>query len=100
MRRKLHDGPSEFVITGGRIKPPPLKPVASIAALQWAADRAGRSYGQFCLGLRREDEARIQAEFEAWMREREEEQAARAKARAEAESEGLSDVLPEDDAQA
>ena len=54
------------------------KPRAGIAALQWAAGRAGQSYGVFTQRLTAEgvftqrltaeDEKRIQEEFEAWQR--------------------------------
>ena len=41
-------------------------PRATLAALQWAADRAGLSYGRFMLGLTVRDELRIQEEYEEW----------------------------------
>ena len=41
-------------------------PRATLAALQWAADRAGLSYGRFMLGLTVRDEIRIQEEYEEW----------------------------------
>ena len=70
MRNKLHDGPAEaFQILNGRIYRQSGKPGASLAALQWAADRAGLSYGTFTLGLTPADEARIQAGYEVWRRE-------------------------------
>ena len=43
---------------------------ASLEALSWAADRAGKSYGAFIAGLVPGDESRIQAEFEAEIRTR------------------------------
>ena len=47
----------------------PLPRSASIAALSWAAERAGQSYGQFIIGLSTADQQRIQEEFENWKRE-------------------------------
>lgn len=47
----------------GRQRKPPR---ATLAALQWAADRAGLSYGRFMLGLTVRDELRIQEEYEEW----------------------------------
>jgi len=43
---------------------------ASLAALQWAADRAGKSYGVFTQTMTAEDEKHIQEEYEAYKRER------------------------------
>jgi len=61
MRNKLHDGPSEaFEILNGRVSRPSGKPRASLAALQWAAERAGLFYGVFTQQLTPEIEARIQ----------------------------------------
>ena len=72
MRNKLHDGPTEaFQILNGRVRRPSGKPRASLAALQWAAERAGLSYGVFTQHLTPSDEARIQQEFEAYKQERE-----------------------------
>ena len=65
MRNKLHDGPTEaFEILNGRINRQSGRPRVSLAALQWAADRAGLSYGVFTQVLTPEDEARIQEEYE------------------------------------
>lgn len=58
-------------------EPPKPKPRASLAALQWAADRAGKSYGTFTLKLNPADEAAIQEEFEAYKKARNAEVAAR-----------------------
>ena len=67
-RRKLYDGLSDdFRIQGGRIY---RRPVASIAALQWAAERADLSYGVFTLSLTEADQSRIQAEYEAYIGQR------------------------------
>ena len=53
MRNRLHDGPTEaFQILNGRVRRPG-RPRASLAALQWAAERAGLA-----------DEANIQEEYE------------------------------------
>ena len=45
------------------------KPLASLAALQGAADRAGQSYGVFTQRLSPGDEAKIQEDFEQYRRE-------------------------------
>ena len=72
MYRRMHDGPTHLP-TGPRNYQalPKAKPHASLAALQWAADRSDQSYGTFSLNLTPEDETRIQAEFEAYKQERE-----------------------------
>ena len=67
MGRRLNDGEA-FEILNGRVIRPDHGPKASLAALQWAADRAGQSYGVFTQRLTAEDEKRIQEEFEAWQR--------------------------------
>lgn len=54
------------------------KPRASIAALQWAADRAGQSYGVSTQRLTAEDEKRIQHDYEGRMRQRKVEMSRRA----------------------
>jgi len=46
------------------------KPRASLAALQWAAERAGQSYGVFTQRMTPEDEAAIQEEFEEYKKAR------------------------------
>ena len=67
MRNKLHDGPTEaFEILNGRINRQSGMPKASLAALQWAADRANMSYGIFTQWLTVDDEARIQQEYNEW----------------------------------
>ena len=67
MRNKLHDGPTEaFEILNGRINRQSGRPKASLAALQWAADRANMSYGIFTQRLTVDDEARIQQEYNEW----------------------------------
>ena len=45
---------------------PRKPPRATLAALQWAADRAGLSYGRFMLGLTARYELQIQEEYEEW----------------------------------
>ncbi len=71
MRNKLHDGPSEaFLIRSGQIRRPVSKPRASIAALQWAAEQANMTYGQFTQRLAPEDEVRIQLEYDEMRRQR------------------------------
>ena len=65
-----YDKPSEdYTIRSGRIIRP-SRSRASLAALQWAADRANQSYGMFTLRLRPEDEARIQIEFDEFISQR------------------------------
>ena len=67
MRNKLHDGPTEaFEILNGRINRQSGMPKASLAALQWAAERANMSYGIFTQRLTVDDEARIQQEYNEW----------------------------------
>lgn len=71
----LHDGPSEPFY--GTRRPVPGRSAATLAALQWAADRAGLSYGQFIIGLTEEDQRRIQTEYEQFLISRKEEMVAR-----------------------
>ena len=59
------------------VVPAERKPRASLAALQWAADRAGQFYGRFTQRLKPVDETRIQEEFEQYRRERQTELAQR-----------------------
>ena len=60
-RRNLYSSSDEHgSFSLGRQRKPPR------AALQWAADRAGLSYGRFMLGLTVRDELRIQEEYEEW----------------------------------
>ena len=67
MRNKLHDGPTEaFEILNGRINRQSGRPKASLAALQWAAERANMSYGIFTQRLTVDDEARIKQEYNEW----------------------------------
>ena len=67
MRNRLHDGPTEaFQILNGRINRQSGRPTASLAALQWATDRANMSYGIFTQRLTVDDEARIQQEYNEW----------------------------------
>jgi len=65
MSRRLNEGEA-FEILNGRINIQSGRPRASLAALQWAADRAGLSYGVFTQRLTPEDEARIQQGYEAF----------------------------------
>ena len=46
-----------------------MKPHANLAALQWAADCAGQSYGVFTLNLTPEEETRIQIDYDNYKRE-------------------------------
>ena len=70
LRREVTTKASQYIPTYKRNEIPKLKPRASLAALQWAAERANMSYGQFTQGLATDDEAKIQEEFEAWKAER------------------------------
>lgn len=71
----FHDEPPDFFITNNRLSRP--KPKASLAALQWAAERANLSYGVFTLNLTEAGQSRIQAEYEAYQQERKNELTAR-----------------------
>ena len=71
MYRRMHDGPTHLPTGPRNYQPLKAKPHTTLAALQWAADRANQSYGVFTLGLTPEDEAHIQAEFEAFKADRE-----------------------------
>ena len=88
MKNKLYDGRTHFP-TGPRNYEPmqPKKRVkASIAALQWAAERAGLSYGIFTQRLSLADEARIQQAYDEYREQRAkelEQHAAEAKTRYE-----------------
>ena len=66
---RLHDGPTHLPIGPRTYQHDPPKPRTSLSALQWAADRVGQSYGVFTQHMTVEDEARIQAENEAWQRQ-------------------------------
>ena len=77
MSRRLNDGEA-FEILNGRVIRPDHGPKASLAALQWAADRAGQSYGVFTQHLTPADEARIQLDYEDMLRQRKVEMAQRA----------------------
>ena len=65
MSRRLNEGEA-FEILNGRINRQSGRPRASLAALQWAADRAGLSYGVFTQRLTQDDEARIQEEYDEY----------------------------------
>lgn len=65
MSRRLNEGEA-FEILNGRINRQSGRPKASLAALQWAAYRAGLSYGIFTQRLTQDDEARIQQEYNEW----------------------------------
>ena len=66
----------DYVIRSGEIRHI-AKPRASMAALQWAADSAGLSYGKFTQSLTPEDEVRIQLDYDEWRRQKQHEVAAR-----------------------
>ena len=63
MSRRLNEGEA-FEILNGRISRQSGRSKASLAALQWAAERAGQSYGIFTQHLSPADEANIQEEYE------------------------------------
>ena len=60
---------SKYARQEAAVPPVYMRPRASLAALQWAADRAGLSYGQFTQRLSPGDETRIQEEFEQYRRD-------------------------------
>ena len=72
--RRFHDGPDDSYVylPHGPRNAQPTKTVvhATLAALQWAADREGVSYGRFTLNLSSADQSRIQAEYEAFISQR------------------------------
>ena len=72
MRNKLHDGPTHLPIGLRNNEPlPPKKRVkASLAALQWAAERAGLSYGVFTQRLSPADEVQIQQAYDDYRKQR------------------------------
>ena len=65
MSRRLNEEDA-FQILNRRISRQSGRSKASLAALQWAADRAGLSYGIFTQRLTPEDEARIQEEYDEY----------------------------------
>ena len=65
MSRRLNEGEA-FEILNGRINRQSGRPKASLAALQWAADRANMPYGIFTQRLTQDDEARIQEEYDEY----------------------------------
>jgi len=65
MSRRLNEGEA-FEILNGRISRQSGGSKASLAELQWAADRAGLSYGIFTQRLTQDDEARIQEEYDEY----------------------------------
>ena len=62
MSRRLNEEDA-FQILNGRVNRQSGRPKASLAALQWAADRANMSYGIITQRLTVDDEARIQQEY-------------------------------------
>ena len=55
-----------FEILNGRAQRPGSRVKASLAALQWAAERAGKPCGIFTRHMTVEDETRIQQEYNEW----------------------------------
>ena len=80
-----------------RATAPTTKPLASLAALQWAADREGQSYGTFTLHLSSADEARIQEEYEAYKKARDAAAAERREARVGIECPLTDDIIEMDE---
>ena len=74
LMHRFHDGPDEsyvYLPLGPQSAKSPKTVVhATLAALQWAADREGVSYGRFTLNLSSADQSRIQAEYEAFISQR------------------------------
>ncbi len=100
MRHLMHDGPKdEIYIRNGELHTP-FKPKASLAALSWAAERAGQSYGAFTQGLTEEDEIRIQIEYDEMRRQRTMETARRAAERRSVQDDPPADgfIITDDDA--
>ena len=85
MYNKLRDGPPDNVYVHLPLGPrntdtnQSMKRTvhATLAALQWAAERANLSYGVFTMNLSPADQSRIQAEYEAYQQERKNELTAR-----------------------
>jgi len=50
-------------------KPIRKAPPVSIAALSWAAEKAGMSYGKFTMNLTHDEQLRIQREWDAYQAE-------------------------------
>ena len=65
MSRRLNERDA-FQILNGRISRQSGRSKASLAALQWAAEKTGQSYGIFTQSLTVDDEARIQQEYNEW----------------------------------
>ena len=59
----LHNGPRPYFAPTEPVPKPVLRS-ATIAALSWAAEQAGQSYGQFNIGLSSADQLRIQEEYD------------------------------------
>ena len=92
------DRPSEdYTIRSGRFIRP-SRSRASLAALQWASDRANQSYGTFTLHLRPEDEARIQIEFDEFISQRNAVAAARRAEKAAEDPASDEYIITDDDA--
>ena len=66
-RKKIGDS---YEILNGRVKRPGSSVKASIAALQWAAERAGLSYGVFTQRLSPADEVHIQQAYDDYRKQR------------------------------
>lgn len=66
-RHLIHRELGDYLIQGGRVKRP-AKARASLAALQWAAEMANQTYGQFTQRLTAEQEQNKE-EYEAWKEE-------------------------------
>ena len=78
MRHQMHDGPDDEIYIRNGALYRASKPKVSLAALSWAAEQAGQSYGAFTQGLTEEDEIRIQIAFDEMRRQRKVEAAKRA----------------------
>ena len=69
MRRRLNEEDA-FQILNGRISRQSGRSKASLAALQWAADRANMSYGIFTQRLTVEEEVQIQQAYDDYREQR------------------------------
>ena len=86
----------DYMIRSGEMRHIP-KPRVSMAALQWAADRSGLSYGKFTQGLMPEEEVRIQIDYDGWKRQRQLNAASRRMDRTSEEPQTEGFIITDDD---
>ena len=99
MRHQMHDGPDDEIYIWNGALYRASKPKVSLAALSWAAEQAGQSYGAFTQGLTEEDEIRIQTAFDEMRRQRTMEAARRAPERRSVQDDHPTDgfIITDDD---